>query len=61
MPQKKELKAKSDAVEMAKKTITKKAENIDKKMTKKEKEATASKNAENKMSKKLKILLIQKK
>lgn len=54
MPQKKELKAKSDAVEMAKKTITKKAENIDKKMTKKEKEATASKNAENKMSKKLK-------
>lgn len=54
MPQKKELKAKSDGVEMAKKTITKKAENIDKKMTKKEKEATASKNAENKMSKKLK-------
>ena len=45
MPQKKELKAKSDAVEMAKKTITKKAENIDKKMTKKEKEAIGEKDA----------------
>lgn len=53
MPSKKELKAKSDAVEVTKKTITKKAKDIDTKMTKKE--MTANKKADDKTSEEPKV------
>ena len=53
MPKKKELKAKGDAADVTKKTITKKAKDIDTKMTKKE--MTANKKASDKSSGKPKI------
>ena len=49
MPRKKELKAKSDGIDVATKIIIKKAKDIDKKMIKKEKDNLAS-TAENKTS-----------
>ena len=55
MPRKKELKAKSDGVDVATKIIIKKAKDIDKKMIKKEKDNLAS-TAENKTSRNSKAI-----